>query len=172
MNIAPPQILLLSMTLLGCSRQTETSSTTQTTETSMDSAVTTETASATTTTTPGGVTVLSLSTSEGEMVTERVLTIELDGQTQVSVECSAETDFGDFEETHTITSSSPAVTHSLRLNGLLADTTYSCITVNRTLWKHPYRQVRCSARERACCNWAARWPPHSREVVQQRANII
>ena len=130
MNILPVQTLLLSLTMLSCSHQADSSSTSQTADTSLDTAVTTDTASAATTTAPGKVTVLSFSTSEGEMVTERVLTIELDGQTQVSVECSADTDFGDFEEKHAMTASSPAVIHTLRLNGLLADTNYQCATVS------------------------------------------
>jgi hypothetical protein len=116
------QTLLLLLTMWSCSP------TSQTTETSLDTMITTETSVPTTTTPPEKATVVSFSTSEGEMVTERVLTIELDGQTQVSVECSAGILLGDFEEKHTITSSAPAVTHNLRLQGLLAETSYNCVT--------------------------------------------
>jgi hypothetical protein len=89
---------------------------------------TTETGSITTTMSTDKAIVVSFSTSEGEMVTERVLTIGLDGPTLVTVECTADILLGDFEEKHKISSSSPAVTHNLHLNGLLADTTYSCRT--------------------------------------------
>jgi hypothetical protein len=64
------------------------------------------------------------------MVTERILTIELDEQTLVSIECWADVSFGDFEEKHTITASNSAFTHNLRLRGLLAETTYSCAAVS------------------------------------------
>jgi hypothetical protein len=79
---------------------------------------------------PDKATVVSFSTSEAEMVTERVLTIELDSQTLVTVECTADILLGDFEEKHKISSSSPAYTHSLRLRGLLPETAYTCTTVS------------------------------------------
>ena len=118
------QVLLASLTLWSCSP------TSQTTETSVDTMSTTETSVPTTTTPPDKVTVISFSTSAGEMVTERVLNIELDSQSLVTIECTADILLGYLEEKHKVSSPSSAYTHSLRLRGLLAETSYSCTTVN------------------------------------------
>jgi hypothetical protein len=91
---------------------------------------TTETSVPTTTTPPDKVTVISFSTSAGEMVTERVLSIELDSQSLVTIECTADILLGYLEEKHKVSSPSSAYMHSLRLRGLLPETSYSCTTVN------------------------------------------
>jgi hypothetical protein len=109
------QALLVSLTMWSCGSNNQT-------ETSLDTV-------GATTTPPNEAIVVLFSTSEVEMVTERLLTVELDGQTLVTVECTADILLGDFEEKHKIISSSPAVTHNLYLNGLLPETAYSCTTI-------------------------------------------
>lgn len=72
---------------------------------------------------------LSFTTAEGAMVTERLLTIKLDSPALVTIECSADVTIGSFDEHHSLSSPPNLANHSLTLRGLLAETMYTCIAI-------------------------------------------
>jgi hypothetical protein len=74
-------------------------------------------------------TVLSFATESGKMVTERILTLELQESATVTVMCEADIWLGANPERHQINATVGAERHQLVMRGLLSSTAYACQTI-------------------------------------------